>query len=53
MSDGVVRFFERAPVLERCPKCGCQIFSPFGGRVAIHDVERCRGLVVKSDRRRF
>ena len=26
-----------------CPKCGCQIFDPFGGGVLMHDVNRCRG----------
>ena len=28
-----------------CPKCGCQIYSPFGDGKLIHDVNSCGGLV--------
>ncbi len=29
----------------KCPKCGCQCFDPFGGKILIHDVEICGGIV--------
>jgi len=31
--------------MSRCPNCGCQVESPFGGRAVVHDVARCGGLV--------
>ena len=36
-----MRAFEAANP-EKCPSCGAQVFDPFGRRVVIHDVERCK-----------
>lgn len=36
-----LRAFEAANP-EKCPSCGAQVFDPFGRRVVIHDVERCK-----------
>jgi hypothetical protein len=24
-----------------CPRCGCQVFDPFGWNIVIHDVTNC------------
>jgi hypothetical protein len=29
----------------KCPKCGCQVRDPYGGRKLLHDVVKCGGLV--------
>ena len=36
-----MRAFEAANP-EKCPSCGAQVFDPFGRRVVIHNVERCK-----------
>lgn len=32
-----------------CPKCGCQIYSPFGDGRLMHDVNSCGGIVAKKE----
>ena len=33
-----------------CPKCGCQIYSPFNSAYRIHNVEKCLGIIkIKKD----
>ena len=33
-----------------CPKCGCQINSPFNPSYRIHDIEKCTGIIkIKKD----
>ncbi|HYQ56196.1 MAG TPA: hypothetical protein VEP89_02535 [Draconibacterium sp.] len=32
-----------------CPKCGCQIYSPFGDDRLMHDVNSCGGIVAKKE----
>jgi len=32
-----------------CPKCGCQIYSPFGDGRLMHDVNSCGGIVPRKE----
>ena len=34
----------RAVQLDACSRCGARVFDPFGLRVVIHDVERCKSF---------
>ena len=45
-----MRVFEAANP-EKCPSCGAQVFDPFGRRVVIHDVERCKSSNATVERR--
>lgn len=38
-----MRAFEAAQP-DACPRCGARVFDPFGRRVVIHDVERCKSF---------
>jgi hypothetical protein len=35
-SLNMARFLDLQPT--RCPKCGCQVFDPYGWNIAMHDV---------------
>ena len=32
-----------------CPKCGCQIYSPFGDGRLMHDVDSCGGVIKRKE----
>jgi ribosomal protein S27AE len=32
-----------------CPKCGCQIYSPFADGRLIHDINTCKGVYKKIE----
>lgn len=40
----LVAFEESQP--KECPVCRAQVFDPFGMRVVVHDVDRCRGITL-------
>lgn len=31
---------------KKCKKCGCQIYDPFGGKIKLHDEDKCAGIII-------
>ena len=38
---------------DQCPRCGCQLFDPFGLGQLVHDVYDCRGVAMSHQESTF
>lgn len=47
-NQNMKRFCETQPT--RCPKCGCQVFDPFGIGLVIHDIVLCLQADLKGEK---